>query len=320
MGDREKVKRSKNYQRQSHGSGERFSCESLDKKIFFGRMNGNLQGLAGKILSEMLAKCKILTKCGSRPRGRREGSAMMQTFGDVLSYLRELNMASMLLRLTLALLFGGLIGMERERKRRPAGFRTYMLVCLGAALTMVLSQYLALMLATRWLDTAQLLGLTTDASRFGAQVINGIGFLGAGTIIVTGRQEVKGLTTAAGLWTSACMGLAIGAGFYECVLPGFVLIFLCVRVFPRIENMTMARSRNMSIYVEVHSMEDMATVLQFLRGQNYTIFDVDLDRGSESSLGRPNAVIAMRLDHREAHTAILAAISKLDHVSAIEEL
>lgn len=244
----------------------------------------------------------------------------METFSQVLDYLRELNMASMMVRLTLALLFGGLIGMERERKRRPAGFRTYMIVCLGAALTMVLSQYLALMLTTQWRDVAQQVGLTTDASRFGAQVINGIGFLGAGTVIVTGRQEVKGLTTAAGLWTSACMGLAIGAGFYECVVPGFILIFVCVRVFPRIENMSMSRSRNMSIYVEVRSMEDMGSVLQYIRSRDYKIFDVDLDRGSEASLGRPNAVIAMRLAGREAHTAVLSSISKLDHVCAIEEL
>ena len=127
-----------------------------------------------------------------------------------LAYLREMNVASVLLRLTVAMLFGGFIGLERERKRRPAGFRTYMLVCLGAALTMLLSQYESYMVTHAWHETAMEIGLRTDVSRFGAQVINGIGFLGAGTIIVTGKQEVKGLTTAAGLWASACMGLAIG--------------------------------------------------------------------------------------------------------------
>ena len=116
-----------------------------------------------------------------------------------LAYLREMNVASVLLRLTVAMLFGGFIGLERERKRRPAGFRTYMLVCLGAALTMLLSQYESYMVTHAWHETAMEIGLRTDVSRFGAQVINGIGFLGAGTIIVTGKQEVKGLTTAAGL-------------------------------------------------------------------------------------------------------------------------
>lgn len=86
-----------------------------------------------------------------------------------------------------------------------------MLVCLGAALTMLLSQYEYYMVTHEWAQLASEVGIRTDVSRFGAQVINGIGFLGAGTIIVTGRQEVKGLTTAAGLWASACMGLAIRA-------------------------------------------------------------------------------------------------------------
>ena len=153
-----------------------------------------------------------------------------------LDFLREFTFVSVAFRLSLAMLSGGMIGLERGRKGRPAGFRTYMLVCLGAALTMLLSQYETVLLETRWATLAQEIGLRTDVSRFGAQVINGIGFLGAGTIIVTGRHQVKGLTTAAGLWASACMGLAVGAGFYECVFLAFALIFLCVRVFPLIDN------------------------------------------------------------------------------------
>ena len=94
-----------------------------------------------------------------------------------LAYLREMNVASVLLRLTVAMLFGGFIGLERERKRRPAGFRTYMLVCLGAALTMLLSQYEFAMVMGPWNGIAQELGMKTDVSRFGAQVINGVGFL-----------------------------------------------------------------------------------------------------------------------------------------------
>ena len=174
-----------------------------------------------------------------------------------LAYLREMNVASVLLRLTVAMLFGGFIGLERERKRRPAGFRTYMLVCLGAALTMLLSQYESYMVTHAWHETAMEIGLRTDVSRFGAQVINGIGFLGAGTIIVTGKQEVKGLTTAAGLWASACMGLAIGAGFYECVLLGFLLILLTNRLLPFVEDAIIESARNMNIYVEFRSLDDV---------------------------------------------------------------
>ena len=153
---------------------------------------------------------------------------------EVLEPLRELSTVSVLLRLVLAMLFGGMIGLERGKKGRAAGFRTYMLVCLGAALTMLLSQYEYYMLTHDWAELAAEIGLRTDVSRFGAQVVNGIGFLGAGTIIVTGRQEVKGMTTAAGLWASACTGLAIGAGFYECVLLAFLLISLVIRVLPHV--------------------------------------------------------------------------------------
>ena len=153
----------------------------------------------------------------------------------MLDYLREFNILSVFLRLTLAVLCGGLIGINREHKRRPAGFRTYMMVCLGAALTMVLGQYQYRMFDTVWRSAQLEVGMTTDVTRFGAQVINGIGFLGTGTILITEQREVKGLTTAAGLWASACMGLAIGAGFYEGMLLGFLTIFLSIKVLPYVE-------------------------------------------------------------------------------------
>ena len=133
--------------------------------------------------------------------------------GELMNYLREFNFASVFLRLVLAMVFGGMLGIERAKKRRAAGFRTYMFVCMGATLAMMLGQYETELLAAMWANSIEAVGNKVDVVRFGAQVINGIGFLGAGTVIVTGRQEVKGLTTAAGLWASACAGLAIGAGF-----------------------------------------------------------------------------------------------------------
>ena len=188
-----------------------------------------------------------------------------------LDPLRQLNFASLLFRLALAMFFGGMIGMERERKRRPAGFRTYMLVCLGATLAGIVSQYNFIMLSTTFLETAKEVGRTTDVSRIGAKVIGGIGFLGAGTVIVTGRQEVKGLTTAAGLWASACMGLAIGAGFYECVVLAFLLIFLCIRLLPPLENLMVERARNMNLYVEFSSLDDVGAIIGRIKSQGAQI-------------------------------------------------
>ncbi len=229
-------------------------------------------------------------------------------------------MTSMMLRIVLALLMGGLIGMERERKRRPAGFRTYMLVALGAALTVMLSQYLDYMLNNPWADIAASIGIKTDVSRFGAQVINGVGFLGAGTIIVTGRQEVKGLTTAAGLWASACMGLAIGAGFYECMIVGFVLIFLCMRLLPAIENAVMARARNMNIYIEMDSVENVGAIVNVLKANDMTLFDVEIDKEQHEHLSQINAVFSVRLPHKEEHTEILAKLSTIEGIITIEEI
>ena len=235
-------------------------------------------------------------------------------------YLRELNLASVLLRLLLAMLFGGLIGMERGRKGRAAGFRTYMLVCLGAALTMLLSQYEYVMLEIRWAALAAEAGLRTDVARFGAQVINGIGFLGAGTIIVTGRQEVKGLTTAAGLWASACMGLAIGAGFYECVLLGFLLIFLAIRLLPKVEAVLMENARNMNIYVEFQSLDDVGPIINCIKRQDVQIYEVDLDHGRSDQNHKPSAVFSIRLNRKRTHPQVLAALSELENVYTIDEI
>lgn len=239
---------------------------------------------------------------------------------ESLDFLRELNMCSVMLRLTLAMFFGGLIGLERGRKRRPAGFRTYMLVCLGAALTMLLSQYEYHMINTAWSALAEEIGVRTDVARFGAQVINGIGFLGAGTIIVTGRQEVKGLTTAAGLWASACMGLAIGAGFYECVVLAFLLIFLSIRFLPYLENFIIENARNMNIYVEFESLDDVGTIIGRIKAQGGQIYEVDIDHGREEKSRNPSAVFSIRLQGNLAHTQVLAAISDLESVRTIDEI
>lgn len=237
-----------------------------------------------------------------------------------LDYLRELNLISVLLRLILAMFLGGLIGLERESKRRAAGFRTYMLVSLGAALTMLLSQYYYVMQQTEWADLAAEIGIRTDISRFGAQVINGIGFLGAGTIIVTNRQETKGLTTAAGLWASACMGLATGAAFYECVLLAFALIFLSIHLLPLLESHIIETARNMNIYVEFSSLDDVGAIIARIKTLDVHIYEVDIDHGRDEGSRHPSAVFSIRLSHRIPHLKLLATISELESVYTIDEI
>ena len=226
-----------------------------------------------------------------------------------MDYFRELNFVSVALRLLLSAVIGFSLGLERGRKRRPAGCRTYMLVCMGATLTLLLSQYEYIMVTTKWASIASEIGLRTDVSRFGAQVINGVGFLGAGTILVTGRREVKGLTTAAGLWASACMGLAIGAGFYECVFLGTVLIFLSMRYLPIVENMMVEHAPFLNIYVEFESLDHIGDVIGRIKEQNAQVLDVEVDHGRGPGSSNPSAVFSLRLAKRHSHSDVLVSIS-----------
>jgi len=128
----------------------------------------------------------------------------------VLEFIHGWSMGSMIVRLLLAMAAGMLVGVDRERKNRGAGMKTHVLVCIGAALAMMTSEYIY----------HEFPDARADMARIGAQVVSGVGFLGVGTIMVTGKNQIRGLTTAAGLWASACAGIAIGIGFVEGALTG----------------------------------------------------------------------------------------------------
>ncbi len=134
---------------------------------------------------------------------------------DTYPWLLEPTLLTLVIRTLMALLCAGVIGFERDAHGSAAGLRTHILVCLGAMIAMSTGIFTAMR-------------FSGDASRIGAQVVSGIGFLGAGTIMVSGGH-IKGLTTAAGLWASACIGLAIGTGFYEAALVGTVAVFFVER-------------------------------------------------------------------------------------------
>ena len=227
---------------------------------------------------------------------------------EFYALITEYNTASVLFRLTLAVIFGGLIGIERGRKRRPAGFRTHMLVCLGAAMTMLISQHL-------WLH-----GFDTDLTRLGAQVVSGIGFLGAGTILVTGRHQIKGLTTAAGLWASASIGLAIGAGFYVGALFAFGFVLLAITLFSRLEAKLIASARNMNLYVEYFDSETLGRVIDNLKKMNVKIYDVEITKNRASEGISTGAILSVRLPRSLPHAVVMAEIASSDGVRSVEEL
>lgn len=145
--------------------------------------------------------------------------------------MRELTIQGIVIRITVAVVLGGIIGLERELKNRPAGFRTYMLVSIGACVAMIINQYVC-----------QIYG-TGDPTRIGAQVVSGIGFLGAGTIIVTPHNHIKGLTTAAGLWAAACIGLAVGIGLYEVAFAATVAVYVVLTILHQWDTMMRKKTR-----------------------------------------------------------------------------
>lgn len=241
------------------------------------------------------------------------------SISQILLYLREFTFESVVFRLFLAVICGGLIGMERGRKRRPAGLRTYIIVCLGAALTMLLGQYESNMLIGKWSEVLNGTNVQMDVCRFSAQVINGVGFIGAGTVLTTNRQETKGLTTAACLWASACMGLAIGAGFYEGVFLGFLLIFIVVCVLPCLEVMLHNRTKNMNIYLELQSLEILGSIINCLKMQEATIYDMDISRNYSPVQQYFTINLCVRMKSAKDRVLIMSELSEIEHVYSVEE-
>lgn len=175
---------------------------------------------------------------------------------------------SIFIRMTLAAIVGGFIGLDRVKKRRPAGIKTHALVCLGSALVMVTSEFISIKYS-----------ISTDITRMPAQVISGIGFLGAGTIIVTGKNQIKGLTTAASLWFTACCGLAIGVGFYFGTILSVVLLLLIVNGFSRIDYYFQSHSRIADYYIELKPTFSLNSLINFVKESRCKIITIDIERG-----------------------------------------
>ena len=212
------------------------------------------------------------------------------------------------IKLSLAMVCGGILGMERGKKNRPAGFRTYMLVCVGATLVMLTNQFMC-----------EVYG-TGDPARLGAQVISGIGFLGAGTIIVTGRNRVKGLTTAAGLWADACVGLAIGVGFYSGAIMGCALILLVMSVLHRLDDWLASNTRNMDLYMEFQKMSDLGVFMSKIKEYGMKISEIEMTKSNSTEDIGVAVLLTIKLEKKRPHTEIIELFSQIDGVRYLEEL
>ena len=210
--------------------------------------------------------------------------------------LREVTYLAIALRVVLAVVLGGLLGLERGLKNRPAGLRTYMLVCTGACLIMLTNQYVC-----------QVFG-TGDPTRMAAQVVSGIGFLGAGTIIVTKHSQIKGLTTAAGLWTAAGVGLALGVGFYEAALAGGAAAFTVMTLLQRMDNKMHRKTKRMDIYFELDTQVSLGDFLRAARKLQLEASNVERE-----SIGHSDGTV-------RCYTATLKMQTRCNHADILEKL
>ena len=228
---------------------------------------------------------------------------------SVFDGLRDVTVLSTTVRMVLAVLCGGIIGIEREYKRRPAGFRTHILICLGAAMTTLTSQFLYLNMH-----------YYTDMARLGAQVVAGMGFIGAGTIIVTRRQRVKGLTTAAGLWAAAIIGLALGGGFYEGGIFATILILLAELLFSKLEYRMLENAPEINLYMEYTDKRCLENVLKLYRELNLKILNMEITRSTGSEKHNACAIFSLRLNKRCKVEQLVAKVSGTEGVVSVEEL
>ena len=221
-----------------------------------------------------------------------------------------MSIVSIFFRFLLATACGAVIGYERGKRKHAAGLRTQIVVCIGAASVMMLSQFLSV-----YSDSS------TDPSRLGAQVISGIGFLGAGSIIITGHhrgQHIKGLTTAAGLWASACMGLVVGSGFYEAAVIMCAFLFAVIATLNHLDAKYLKDSTVMRFYIEYTTETPFSTILATLREYEWHLSNLEYTGGNNAPIN--GAIIDVQRSGRDSdRNALLSALRVTNGILFVED-
>lgn len=227
---------------------------------------------------------------------------------SLLNYIQQFNSVSIILRLVLATFLGALIGLERGSHGQPAGLRTFAIVCLGSCLAMITDEYLVTTYHTG------------DPARLAAQVISGIGFLGVGTIIVTGKNYVKGLTTAASLWTTATLGITIGSGYIIGGVVGFFLIMLIILFLTKISHLLDEYTRVIKLYIEADKSTGVSTLLDYIQSHSYRLSSIEKQK--RVSLQGKDAVLVVIIDLKNysCHANVIADLYTLNAIHYVEEI
>lgn len=231
----------------------------------------------------------------------------MQFWESFKLMMASLSPVSIILRMLIAVTIGALVGIDRRIKNNGAGIRTHALVCMGSALVMMTSQYIML----RFPEA------DADITRIGSQVVSGIGFLGAGTIMFTGQNRVHGLSTAAGLWACACIGLAIGIGFIEGTIVAALAILVIIRVFNRLDDRVRARSKYFNLYVEFEDADSVRQFTDLLHDQRVSFTGFEMVEGISAEDG-PMATLSVELPNTDLRKPFLKSIKNCEGVRYFE--
>ena len=231
------------------------------------------------------------------------------SLATIIDYLQGPSSIAVGIRLVVATVFGGLVGWERIIKHHSAGIKTHALVSLGSASATALNIYLAM-----------LPGLDADVSRIPAGVVSGIGFLGAGTILVTGRKQIKGLSTAATLWVTSCMGMAIGAGYLEIGFVCLLMVAFSNILLKQLSNKVEGYSKYMNIYIEVNKNREVNKLMKMLSDQGYTIISMTKSKEKTLQSSDTGLILDLDLDKKRSHHEILNMLSNEEYVNYVEEV
>ncbi len=235
----------------------------------------------------------------------------------ILDPLRQFDLLSVFCRLILALFCAGLVGYGRTKRGCVAGLRTYMLVGLGGAMSILITQYEYQMLHTVWAPITAEVGEKFDASRLASQAITGIGFLGAGMILKVAHQQVNGLTTATGLFATVCMSIAAGAGFYECVILAMLMVVVVLNLMTPLEARYKRHLRSITLTIDMEHTDNIEEISALIRSLNAEICDMDIETGPAPA----SAIFVLKLSKEHAsHSAVLTSIAGMDCVRSVQEL
>lgn len=231
-------------------------------------------------------------------------------------FTNELPLYEIILRIVMAIIIGGVIGYERGNQNRPAGFRTHILVCLGAAIVSMIQDQLRVNILKYTIlhpEVAQV--LKTDLGRIGAQVVSGIGFLGAGTIM-RDKGIIGGLTTAASIWATGCLGLSIGWGFYYLAIPAGIGIIIVLVTLKKLERYWIENKHIMKIDIQYNKEYSYSDILI----KNYNIFKEmnvrikDVTKSIEENKISYTLIVAKQMETVD----VLLELSKYEHISQVQ--